>query len=85
LTVLFRKPLLNSFLHHFGTLRRESWFQWQQFDIIWLTRYGTKSSIANWSLTGYRRFRNRHESRYQEASWTCYVRSSTRAGNISWR
>jgi hypothetical protein len=24
LTVLFRKPLLNSFLHHFGTLRRES-------------------------------------------------------------
>jgi hypothetical protein len=41
-----------------------------------------KLKHCEWSLTSYRRYRNRPESLHQNVSWICWVQSSTRAGNI---
>jgi hypothetical protein len=82
LTMLFCKRLTNSLLRHLIRLPRGSWFRCPLFDTIWWVRWQTNWNIANGSLAGDWRLRNRPESLHQDGSWFCFVPSSTRVGNI---
>jgi hypothetical protein len=82
LTMLFCKRLTNSFLRYFARLPRGRWFRYRHVGTVWWIRQHTNWSIANGSLTGYRKHRNRPESLHQNVYWICWVQSSTRTGNI---
>jgi hypothetical protein len=82
LTMLFCKRLTDGLLHHFARLPRGRWFRCRQFGAVWWIRWHINWSIANGSLTGYRRHKNKPESLHRNVSCICRVQSSTRAGNI---
>jgi hypothetical protein len=76
------RHLTISLLLRFTSVRRGSWFRWSQFSTISSTSRGIHWSIANGSLKGYWRLRNRPESLHQQVSWRSCVRSIASTGNI---